>query len=72
MNELYPPGARDNWRDGKPWSVMDLVDLDNHVRTGMTADQTARFLSRSGTVGDVKSTAERRGLRFLERNSEPE
>jgi hypothetical protein len=60
-----PTEGRTDGNDGKPWSVMDIVDLDNHARAGATAREAAQFLSRSGTIGDVKATAERRGLRLV-------
>jgi hypothetical protein len=63
-NESSTEGRTDG-NDGKPWSIMDIVDLDNHARAGATAREAAQFLSRSGTIGDVKATAERRGLRLV-------
>jgi hypothetical protein len=48
--------------DGKPWSEMDLFDLRNSVAYGRSIEEVAGFLCRSGTVEEVKRTAEELGL----------
>jgi hypothetical protein len=62
-------GSTDYVNDGKPWSVMDIVDLASQIRMGATAQEAAQFLSRAGTVEDVKAAAEGRGLRFLDQDA---
>src|SRR5215470_14120131 len=50
--------------DGKPWSEMDIADLQNHVRQGFTLSETAAFLCRAGTMDDVARKASELGLTF--------
>jgi hypothetical protein len=35
-----------NWNEGKPWSEMDLFDLQNNVARGDLVEETAEFLMR--------------------------
>ena len=35
-----------NWNEDKPWSEMDLFDLQNNVARGDLVDETAEFLMR--------------------------
>jgi hypothetical protein len=41
---------------------MDIFDLTNHLRTGASIEETAKFLCRSGTVDAVRRKAEQLGL----------
>jgi len=50
--------------DGKPWSKMDIADLQNHVRQGFTLSETAAFLCRAGTMDEVARKASELGLTF--------
>ena len=35
-----------NWNEDKPWSEMDLFDLQNNVARGDLVEETAEFLMR--------------------------
>ena len=48
--------------DGKPWTAMDLEDLQLHLKNGGTIESAARFLCRQGTVEDVRQKAKELGL----------
>ena len=56
------------FNDGKPWSVMDLVDLRHQVCSGASLDETAWFLRRSGTPSEVEARVRELGLRFQRRD----
>jgi hypothetical protein len=50
--------------DGKPWSEMDIADLKRAAQCGNSLAETAAFLCRSGTPGDVAAKAADLGLTF--------
>jgi hypothetical protein len=50
--------------DGDPWSEMDLDDMRACIRGGKSVEWIARFLSRSGTVDDVKRKADELRLKY--------
>jgi hypothetical protein len=35
-----------NWNEGKPWSEMDLFELQNNIARGDLVEETAEFLMR--------------------------
>jgi hypothetical protein len=47
---------------GKVWSEMDIMDLRQSIKTGDSAEETAKFLRR--TVGEVREKAAELGLSF--------
>jgi len=49
-------------KDGQPWSKMDIVELQHVLAWGQSIDQAARYLGRSGTIGEVKRKAKEQGL----------
>ena len=50
--------------DFKDWSVMDIADLKNHAEFGASLKETASFLCRAGSLGDVAQKAKEFGLKF--------
>jgi hypothetical protein len=50
--------------DGDPWSEMDLDDMRAYLGRGKSIEWIARFLSRSGTIDDVKRKADELGLKY--------
>jgi hypothetical protein len=50
--------------DFKDWSVMDIADLKNHAEFGASLKETASFLCRAGSLGNVAEKAGELGLRF--------
>ena len=50
--------------DGKPWSTRDKRDLRDALSRGDTIEEAAKFLLRSGTVGDVARMAAQLGLGY--------
>jgi hypothetical protein len=51
-------------KDGQPWSEMDIVDLQHALAWGESIEETARFLGRFGTIGEVRRKAKEQGLRI--------
>jgi hypothetical protein len=51
--------------DGKPWTHMDIEDLELAVRRGVSLEEAAAFLCRAGTVDDVRRKAAELGLTRL-------
>jgi hypothetical protein len=49
---------------GREWSEMDIIDLNQCIKTGDSAAQTATFLRR--TIGEVSEKAAELGLSFCE------
>jgi hypothetical protein len=47
--------------DGNHWSEMDVWDLKNHFRRGLSLKETAAFLCRAGTLDDVADKAKELG-----------
>jgi hypothetical protein len=47
---------------GRGWSEMDIMDLRQSIKTGDSAEETAKFLLR--TVGEVREKAAELGLSF--------
>ena len=50
--------------DDKPWSIMDIVDLTNHIAHGADLEETASFLCRSGNPCEVARKAAELGLKW--------
>jgi hypothetical protein len=47
---------------GKGWSEMDIIDLRQSIKTGDSAEESAKFLRRA--VGEVREKAAELGLSF--------
>ena len=50
--------------DGKECSEMDIADLKGSIERGRSPEWVARFLCRSGIVGDVRKKAKELELQF--------
>ena len=48
--------------DGKPWSHMDIEDLELAIRNRASLEQAAAFLCRQGSIDDVRRKATELGL----------
>ena len=50
--------------NGDPWTEMDVEDLKAALQSGITIEEAAHHLCRSGTVDDVRRKAEELGLSY--------
>jgi hypothetical protein len=64
----YDPERDTN--DGKEWSEADIADLKASLAHGTSIEETAGFLCRSGTIGDVIQKATELGLKFERKATE--
>ena len=49
-----------NTNDGKPWSDLDLTDLDTGLTRNLPLREIAKRLGRAGTVAQVGAVAKTR------------
>lgn len=59
-------------KDGQPWSEMDILDLQHVLALGQSIEETARFLGRSGTIGEVRRKAKEQRLLVNRRHDDTE
>jgi hypothetical protein len=55
-----PPAGMEDINSGKPWSAMDLADLEELLGSGSSIESIASYLCRE--VEEVKTEAKVRGL----------
>ena len=59
-------------KDGQPWSEMDILELQHVLAWGQSIEETARFLGRSGTIGEVRRKAKEQRLLVNRRHDDAE
>jgi hypothetical protein len=62
-----------NWNEDKPWSDMDLFDLQNNIARGDLVEETADFLMRRedevrGKIRELQATARKKPAKTLSAN----
>ena len=60
-----------DYKDGKPWSDMDVEDLKASLEHGSSIEETAEHLCRQGTLDDGKRKADELGLKYHSEPPEP-
>jgi hypothetical protein len=55
-----PPAGMEDINSGKPWSAMDLADLEELLGSGSSIESIASYLCRG--VEEVETEAKVRGL----------